>query len=47
MGRDRSRVTLPTKTRAACGRPHMWWTQWERCSAAVRVFAAWESDACD
>jgi len=36
MGRHRSRVTLPTKTCVACGRPFAWRKKWERCWAQVR-----------
>jgi hypothetical protein len=36
MGRHRSRVNLPTKTCAACGRPFAWRKKWERSWEQVR-----------
>ncbi|MFM8291184.1 MAG: DUF2256 domain-containing protein [Planctomycetia bacterium] len=36
MARHRDRLTLPTKTCAACGRPFTWRKKWERCWEQVR-----------
>ena len=36
MGRHRSRLTLPTKICAACGKPFAWRKKWERCWEQVR-----------